>query len=325
MKPITTSSDIAPSALSAWTDVDVSSLVPAGATGVVLRIVNTDASVYRHAGVRPNGSTVDIRGAWQHHTGGAVVVTQLDANRIFEAYKASNDIKIYAIGYTEPNEVVFLTNPVDVWPDTTQDAWTAASLSAYISGGDTPTAGMFTSYGQDSYDTLAIRAYGSTDGYTYGELDFEEMGYCMRKLDANKSISVYAGTYQNPAIIYFTGYFKASNAVFQADPTDVTPGSTSTWTTLPALAKPGAFGYYDGCTDNYAGKTGLRKKGTTDSFQVLPSSMVNGYVGYGGLLSESDANGEIEGWKESATSYLRYFGYIGPMQSARHPLLLAPF
>ncbi|GAI62390.1 unnamed protein product, partial [marine sediment metagenome] len=104
--------EITPSTPSSWEDVDVSSYVPSGATGVILHIVNNHLASGEHVGVRKNGSTDDRHSDFtpSAHFGAAIGV---DTNRVFEAYvESTTNIDIYLIGYTVSG-VTFKTNADD--------------------------------------------------------------------------------------------------------------------------------------------------------------------------------------------------------------------
>lgn len=83
--------DVTPSSANSWRDVDVSAWVPAGATGVILRVVNPDLVDRFEYGARNNGSTdtwmltveSERQEAMSFHMVGC------DANRVFEVYTGS--------------------------------------------------------------------------------------------------------------------------------------------------------------------------------------------------------------------------------------------
>ncbi len=107
--------DVTPVTTSAWTDVDVSSNVPAGATGVILQMLNTSGGSAYHYGVRNNGSTDGWMVATQSTAiagGAAFYMIGVDGNRIFEVYTGHTAVKTYLLGYTTAG-ATFFTNGVD--------------------------------------------------------------------------------------------------------------------------------------------------------------------------------------------------------------------
>lgn len=120
---LTNSLDKTPAAGS-WLDVDVSANIPADAVGVIVQLVNTNASSNRTGGVRKNGSTdtFPYGRVWpvNNHQ---YQVCGVDANRIFEAYIDNVEVKVWLIGYFkapvsfEDNAVSYALGSTSVWTD----------------------------------------------------------------------------------------------------------------------------------------------------------------------------------------------------------------
>jgi hypothetical protein len=113
--------DVTPGSTSAWVDVNVSANVPAGATGVILQMLNTSGSSTYHYGVRNNGST----DGWMVGTQATALagstslfMVGVDGSRIFECYIQNTAVKTYLLGYTTAG-ATFFTNAVDKSTTTT--------------------------------------------------------------------------------------------------------------------------------------------------------------------------------------------------------------
>jgi len=143
--------EITPGSAGAWIDIDVSSYVPAGATGVVLHFVNTHASNYYYIGQRKNGSTDNRYGQLfsDCHTWSAIGI---DANRVLEAYVGNTtSIDIYIVGYYT-SDAVFNTNAVDKSLSNT-GAWYDIDISG-DTGADTATGAILEIKGSTSNRAL---------------------------------------------------------------------------------------------------------------------------------------------------------------------------
>jgi hypothetical protein len=143
-----------------WVDVDVSSYVPVGTTGVILdlRFHFGGAS---SVGVRKKGSTdaLLVRLSAGHH---APIYIGVDANRIFQSYGFSSpNVRLELLGYFT-TDAVFLTNGVDKTPGA---VWEDADLSATLPAGSV--AAIFIVGATDNpfsgSSTWGFRNNGSTD------------------------------------------------------------------------------------------------------------------------------------------------------------------
>lgn len=159
--------DKTPSTTGSWVDVDVSGDgVPSGATGVILKIVNTGTTAYRGE-VRKNGSADDFTG-YIVNAFMSYAFVGIDANRIFEAFIGDTAVKIYLIGYTDEN-IGFFTNAVDKTPSTT-GSWVDVDVSG--DGVPVDATGVICFFDNITSATVyqgGIRKDGSSDTYTYGK------------------------------------------------------------------------------------------------------------------------------------------------------------
>jgi len=151
--------DVSPAITGSWQDVACAAYIPAGATGVLLHIVNEDTANHRTYSLRKKGSTddrVQSTARKDAHHYGAIGV---DANREFQAYIETTDVKIYLIAYTQSG-VTFFTNAHDKSLTTTQ-AWTTIDCSTQA-----PNAVglIFELYSvADLFQDIGLRKKGSTD------------------------------------------------------------------------------------------------------------------------------------------------------------------
>jgi len=132
-----TAIDKTPTTYAEWTDVDVSGDgVPSGSTGVIVELINQSEAANKTITVRKNGST-DNRTATELVIilGHIYAVVGIDTNRIFEAYLADSNCKVYLVGYCDENVVLFdnaLNRSI-----TSLNAWTDKDVSADIPEGST--------------------------------------------------------------------------------------------------------------------------------------------------------------------------------------------
>ena len=147
--------DVTPTA-GAWTSVNVSAWVPAGATGVIVHVVGSDATG-RFWGLRKPGSSDNITDMiyTQDHLWAMIGV---DANRVFEAYIAATDMTLRLAGYTGAG-VTFFTNAKNK-SLTALNTWTDIDISADTT--DTAIGAIIQIDGEFN-EAFGVRMKGSTD------------------------------------------------------------------------------------------------------------------------------------------------------------------
>jgi hypothetical protein len=185
--------DLTPSSTS-WQDVDVSSWVPSGATGVILQAVNTHSSEPRDFLVRkkvassPDAYVDEEIEAISH----AWPMVGLDSNSTFQVYtEDSTYIKLYLVGYTG-NGVAFFDNRVDKTP-ATADSWQDVNISA-DTGGDTAIAAIVGGFGASglSYN-FGLRKPAATPDDRYGTIDGDHQTWGTGPLMATTRPGVWLG------------------------------------------------------------------------------------------------------------------------------------
>lgn len=121
--------EVTPATPDEWTDVNVSAHIPAGATGVILHVVNKAPTTAYLFGLRKNGSG-DNRTTKIWRTQHFWAMIGVDANRIFEAYLDDvTDIDLLLVGYTISG-VTFFTNAYPKTPDSLFDSYSEANKDA---------------------------------------------------------------------------------------------------------------------------------------------------------------------------------------------------
>ncbi len=215
--------DVTPGVVGAWVDVDVSSWVPAGATGVILQEVNSTGTSFPF-GVRKNGSvdtwmasnnTSKTRSLGFHMIG-------VDAGGIFEAYTGSTSVKTYLLGYTTAG-VTFFTNALNMSVNST-GSWQDIDISAHT-GSDTAIGAVFVVRNTGGDANVALRMKGSSDD-RYSEFDSEEAQTVLMGVDGNEVAQMKIAS--TTLDLYLIGYV-TSGAVFFRNGLDKSTSTTGSY------------------------------------------------------------------------------------------------
>jgi len=217
--------DVSPGVFNAWTDVNVSAQVPAGATGVIIQWVNPAGGASDlNYGVRMKGSTdnwafdseaKDGQQGW--------LMTGLDAARVFQVFVEAAGVQTYLVGYTMSG-VKFFTNRIDKSTATTA-TWVDVSIAA-----NTPTdtaigaifhvdcqAGSSVGYG--------LRKKGSTDNLLQ-TLRANMMNLGIVGVDATETAQQQIAA--TTVDLFLVGYV-TSGAVFFTNAIDKSTGTTGSY------------------------------------------------------------------------------------------------
>ena len=158
----TNATDLVIDTFLAWTNKDVSALVPAGTDGIIVEVENVHGGTAKAVGLRKNGST-DARINDMNFSNHFWAVIGLDANRIFQYYATDTNVNMYLVGYTTSG-CTFNTNATNLAVAGTgnyeDDTTSASSKFAIIESTDT-------AIGNSNY---AVRIDGSTED-RYQEMD----------------------------------------------------------------------------------------------------------------------------------------------------------
>lgn len=286
--------EVTPSSASAWVDVDCSTLIASGATGVILHIVSTSGTPA--LGIRKNGSTdnrFNIFSLGNTHHWAAIGV---DASRIFEAYVGSiTAIDIYIVGYFD-TDAVFFTNAPDKSLSATA-AWTDIDMSG-DTGADTAIGAFFEVLNDGNAWNFGFRKNGSTDDRYYW--NYNHFFACIG-VDGSE---ICEGKIASTTVDFFlNGYLKAG-AVFNTNATNISLGSTGVWTDLAALPSGAVGGIIEVFgTTNYT--YGLRKNGSSEV--ILQGTRVHCWG-----MPECDASQLIEGYIADVDTDFFLIGYFIP-------------
>jgi hypothetical protein len=250
--------DVSPGTALSWQDVDVSSYIPSGSTGVLLHLVNIRGDTNYVCGLRKNGST-DARTPTlrrNSHSWGCIGV---DSNRIFEAYIGyAGRVQVWLVGYFD-SSAVFFDNAVDKSLGST-GAWTDVDISG-DTGADTAIGAIFELRISSGSDTWGFRKNGSTDDRNVATGANNLFAYTMVGVDGSEVCEHTISSTNVDA--FLVGYIK-SGATFNTNATDLSLGGTGAYTDLSALPA-GAIGGVFEIVSSYSGATyALRKNGSSE-------------------------------------------------------------
>jgi hypothetical protein len=252
---------VTPSVADSWQDVDVSSYIPARATGVILHYDMTGASVGEEIGFRKNGSTDNRTGINMVQTH-AWAMIGVDSNRIFEAYVGSTAIDIWLVGYTTAG-VVFFDNSI---PKTVavNNSWQDINIAA-DTGADTA-IGVILEVAQSSATiTWGVRKNGSTDNRRSASA--YQHKWAIIGVDSNEIFEARTSNAGN-VTFHVIGYVKYG-AYFFTNGVDKTPAAGS-WQDVNVSGDTGGTDVANGVFIEVYGTTdgpmyGLRKNGSSEA------------------------------------------------------------
>ena len=181
----------------AWTDIDLSANLPAGAVAAIFEVVNSDSSS-RMFGLRKNGST-DEHYNDTFATSHRCYVVGVDDNRKCEGKAEGSSVDFYLIGYltmgiAETNGIDRSIGSLDTYVDITETNAPAGATGVFVA---------FVTVG--SAYSFAARKNGATDD-TFEEAGAKNAIICVG-LDANKKWEGKIDTLVHD--FYTLGYFAA--------------------------------------------------------------------------------------------------------------------
>ncbi len=277
----------------AWRDVDVSSVVPSGATGVIIHMVNTSGTTYE-ASVRKNGSTDDRHRdiAYNNHQWAMIGV---DANRVFEAYvESTTNIDIYVVGYTKAG-VTFKTNADD------KSLGTSGSWQDINCSSEAPSAiGLIWEVVTLGWNLdFGLRKNGSSDN-RYTRPVYPSWVGAVIGCDTSQ---ICEGKIEDTNVDFFLVGYITDGCTFNTNATDVSLGSTGSWLGLSALPSGANMGIIEVIDTTIGARDyGLRKNGSAEDIYQMVYAHTWGIV-------ECDANRVIEGKIESTNVDFFVVGY----------------
>ena len=266
---------VTPGTAGSWQDVDVSSYVPEGATGVILHYTNNYASADYNLGLRKNGSSDDRHPDLHRYSHGWAAIG-IDANRVFEAYVENKTrLDIYLVGYTVAG-VTFKTNADDKSLSST-NSWLDIDCSTEASNA----IGLIFEVGGGSDWAYGFRKNGSSDNrYNWGY----KRAFPLIGCDASQ---ICEGYIENTDVDFFLVGYITDGATFNTNATDVSLSTTGSWLDLSALPSGANLGFIEIITTSIY-SYGLRKNGSSEDLYYNIAYHTSGIV-------ECDAGQVIEG------------------------------
>jgi len=277
-----------------------------------LRIANDDSANRRGCHVRKNGSTdndttyIKVRPA-----GHIYAVVGVDANRIFEAWLETANIKIYLVGYTD-SAVTLFTDPYDVSLNVT-GAWTDIDVSSYVPSGATGVILRIRNASANSGCLGNVRKNGSIDNdITNCRLVIEGHYWALIGVDASR---IFEGYISDLAVDFYLYGYTMSPVTFFDNEKDESLTVTGSWTDIDATGDTEAAA--DGIilrivnTDSgtVAFKGAIRKNGSTNNDTTNSTIRPNGCIwGLCGLDSENI----YEGYIDNVAVDFKAIGYTKP-------------
>jgi hypothetical protein len=274
-----------PGTASSWQDVDLDSYVASlgsDVTGVLLHVVNTNATTSYSMGLRKNGSTDNRTNSIYKSSHGWLAIG-VDSSHIFEFYVGSTtDIDVYIVGYTTTG-VTFATNATDKSLSTTS-SWTDIDCSSQA-----PNAvGLIFEVVDTLVNNVGFRKNGSTDSRT------KNIAYHCGVVIGCDTSQICEGYIANiDQDFYLLGYI-TDGITFNTNAVDRSLGSTGAYTDITLSS--GAIGGIIEVTQSLASQTfAIRKNGSSEDIYKGAA-----YT-YQFAIVEADSSRVIEG-KISSTS-----------------------
>jgi archaellum component FlaG (FlaF/FlaG flagellin family) len=201
-----------------WRDMDLSSVVPVGTTGVIVEIVNTDVTDTLSGLVRGKEDTRDYisnlnfqRVADETHRW---QIVKVDSDRVIQGYVEDRQIDFKLLGYTMGTDPSYFNTPFDITP-ATESAWTIADVSAFVDA-DADGVILFIVSTQDGDRNYGVREIGSSFSTTNRDLENFSSTMYMVGLDASYQFEVYHTDFDDVKF-YLVGQTKGSVVYYTND------------------------------------------------------------------------------------------------------------
>ncbi len=218
---------LAHTANGAYGDVNVSGLIPATATGVVLEVMSSTGTPRLFA-IRKNGSADDRYQSVTH----CWITIGLDANKIFEVKEvAGGDIQIYLIGYTYGTGITLNTNANDI-SLAGFGAWTDIDVSAITPAGTVGIIVEVQNLTGGGGLTCGLRKNGSADARTNAITDGGHFWAYIGVDDAR----ILEGWAQATNVNFYLVGYVTSGATFLTNAIDKSLGVAAAWTDIDCSA-----------------------------------------------------------------------------------------
>lgn len=252
--------EVTPGTAGAWTDVDVSAYVPAGATGVILQFDIDDGVLAQNVGFRQNGST-DNRINTLAANCMFWCAVGVDSSRMFEGYVSNTGfVSIYLHGYFTA-DAAFFTNAPDKSLGIT-GAWTDISIAS-DTGADTAVGAILEVLSASI--SWGVRKNGSTDN----RISYYSANHSAAVIGVDGT-EIFEGQIGNVSCDFFLlGYIKGG-ASFETNGIDRSLTTPGTWQNLPVLASGAVGAIYEVIQSDSTAEYGFRQDGNTSSILSRP-------------------------------------------------------
>ncbi|MCH8310524.1 MAG: hypothetical protein IIB17_08525 [Chloroflexi bacterium] len=265
--------DISLSTTGSWQDIDVSTELPAGATGAIVEVVNTGTSTFSGI-LRGKEDTRDYMSnpSYEAMEKGTLrwQIVKLDDNLIIQGFIDDTDVEFQLLGYTSGADPEYNTTPINVTPGTT-GSWTTVDVSAFV---DADADGVILSI--DSIDNKS-KKYGIREaGSSFSKTDRKvpPYGQTMYVVGIDDSDQFDAYIDNSNIFIFLVAQTKGS-VVYYTDDEAVSDPSTGSWQTLdaddyvtPSLPSNanGLMLYVDNSDKKKSYNFGVRNASSTDTW-----------------------------------------------------------
>jgi hypothetical protein len=302
--------DISIGVAGSWEDVDVSSYVPSGATGVILEFTNEGAGIEGYD-VRHPASASDDYGNLHLYSGNhAYAYVGINSTFYFEMYIGSTDIDCWIIGYTD-QYVTFFDDYIDYALGTAL-AWTDIDLSAYVPVGATGVI-MKIVNPVANYE-VGVRHPASTDNF---HLDSRQFSFQMCGVNSSRMIEGYV---ENLGADHKLVAYTTEPITFNVNWVDISIVPVGAWTDIDVTAQTiaGATGVivYDHLTTVNWRESDIRENGSTNDQYADSQNYVGGanFMGCGlgtgeileGQISNIDVDFYLVAWTEEVVTTIVY-------------------
>ncbi len=282
-----------------WADIDLSAYLPAGATGAIVWLRNTDPGV-RPWGVRENGSTDarvgDMSG--NDHCWGMVGVDSSRKIEFRNTHLLPSKVEMYLVGYTMVG-VTFQTNGTLISGGLVAAAWTDIDLSSLIPSN---AIGVIVEVDVTAPPrNYGLRENGSSDNRIDQAGNRKNQFTAVIGCDAAQVIEGYRDA--AGANFYLLGYI-TEGAIFNLNAVNWTPAAINVYERLPGLPSGALMAFIEVAN---AGGTdyGFRPAAGTSLGQHGASS-------HPWAIQACDGDGRVDGYRDNAgftfwlTGYARY-------------------
>lgn len=249
-----------------WYAIDVSSVVPAEATGVVVAVRNNHPN-HRSIRVKPTGQSDE---PWFRLAANSLVhlLVALDSDKKFHFYSESTTQSQWAplvevIGYTDDRVVLPQTYLRRDYIE--GSTWVDVNLTANV-GSDPAVALVALSANWEAYDIdIGWRVKGSTEDLRTPVASEQPVGAVVVGLNEGKTAQAYYGGFFAFQPTPILGYVKEGVEAY-AEPEDITPETLGAWVDLPARPNAAALilGIFN--ADDLSNPVwGVRPKGSSEN------------------------------------------------------------